>query len=97
LLFCSAIITASAAAADYPTTVNSLGPVGYYRLSETTPNVSNIASNSGTIGALGNGFYVNDNGALHPQPGIVPGSQNGAIASLLNSTSGLLTRLCKCR
>jgi len=77
LLTLAAIVPARA---DYPTTVNSLGPVMYYRLGETTPNVSNIASNSGTIGALGSGFYINDNGSFHMRPGIVPGSQNGAIA-----------------
>ncbi len=73
--------------ADYVSTVNSLGPVMYYRLSETTPNVSDIAINSGTIGALGNGFYINDDGSLHRNPGIVPGSQNGALAA--NATAPL--------
>jgi hypothetical protein len=77
------LCAASPARADYPGTVLSLNPAGYYRLSETTPNVSDTAINSGTIGALGNGFYINDGGATHPVPSIVPGSQNGAMAAYM--------------
>lgn len=74
--FCAASPTR---AADYPTTVLSLNPGGYYRLSETTPNVTDNAINTGTIGALGNGFYINS--PAHPLPSIVPGSHNGALAA----------------
>lgn len=79
LLLTAMISAAAVQAADYPTTVAGLHPVGYYRLGETTPNISNIASNSGTIGALGGGVYINDDGSLHPFAQIAPGTGNGSI------------------
>jgi len=78
LLLCAAIASTAVCSADYPTTVAGLNPVGYYRLSETTPNISNLASNSGTIGTLGDGFYVNDDGSSHPNIGLLPGSLDGS-------------------
>jgi len=53
-----------AQAADYPTTVQSFNPVGYWRLNETTPVPPNTATNSGTLKAAANGDY--QAGALHP-------------------------------
>ena len=62
-------------AADYPTTVSTFNPVAYYRLSEAVAVNSNIASNSGTAGAIGNGYYVGDPGtsgtAMHPTNGVL--------------------------
>jgi hypothetical protein len=48
--------------ADYPSTVLSQGPVGYWRFSETTPvaNLSTIATNLGVLGVGGNGAYNGD-------------------------------------
>ncbi|MGA2866866.1 MAG: LamG-like jellyroll fold domain-containing protein [Verrucomicrobiota bacterium] len=68
LLLSAVMIATSAAAANYVSTVTGLNPVGYYRLGETTPVPANIATNSGTAGAIGNGFYVNDNplAPMHP-------------------------------
>ena len=53
---------ASYAAADYPTTVLSQGPVGYWRLNETTPvvQVSDVANNRGSLGTAENGVYGGD-------------------------------------
>jgi hypothetical protein len=76
------------AKADYPSTVTGLGPVLYYRLSETTPINSNIASNSGTAGAIGNGYYVGDPGtaavspayAMHPTNGVLLGGTGDSAA-----------------
>src|SRR5262245_2307507 len=57
LLAC--FVFSTTASADYPGTVLSQGPVGYYRLNETTPvvNVSNIATNRGQLGSVQNGTY----------------------------------------
>src|SRR5579862_1364053 len=46
--------------ADYPTTVLSQGPVGYWRLNETTlpPVLPILATNVGSAGASGNGTYI---------------------------------------
>jgi hypothetical protein len=50
------------ALADYPGTVLSQDPVGYWRFSETTPvvNVVDVATNLGTLGATRNGVYQGD-------------------------------------
>ena len=51
-----AAITQIAAAADFPTTVLSYNPVGYYRLSETAVvPAANTVANSGSTGVLGTG------------------------------------------
>ncbi len=87
LLFCAAIITASAAMADYVSTVNSLGPVAYYRLSETNPVPANLFSNLGTAGAVGNGYYLNDtNGPATPAHPITPGplATGSGVAAAIN-------------
>jgi hypothetical protein len=49
-----------AARADYKSTVLSQGPVGYWRLNETTPPpvLPILATNAGSVGASGNGEYL---------------------------------------
>jgi hypothetical protein len=62
--------TGSAVGADYPGTVLSFSPAGYWRLSETTAvPVASIAKNSGSLAAAADGYAVLDvtNGA----PGVV--------------------------
>ena len=78
LITVSILAAASGLAADYPTTVTSLGPVGYYRLGEMTPVAGNIASNSGTAGPIGNGFYVRDVDPLAPMHPVSPGALVGS-------------------
>src|SRR5258708_32493547 len=64
LLYASATLLASFVAttfalADYPGTVLSQGPAGYWRFSETAPGVSisTAAPNSGSLGATRKGGY----------------------------------------
>src|ERR1700744_5115258 len=62
LLTLLSVITASLAVttarADYSNTVVSLNPVAYWPLNETTqPPAAYIATNSGSLGAAGNGYY----------------------------------------
>ncbi len=45
------------ARADYPGTVLSQGPVGYWRLNETTQPQPNAAANLGSLGSSANGTY----------------------------------------
>lgn len=65
-------------AADYPSTVTALGPVGYYRLGETTPVRANKAINSGSAGALGDAYYLGDDDTYSIQgaPGLITGTSN---------------------
>lgn len=50
----------SSALADYPSEVLSLGPINYWRLNEAGPVPAPISAvNLGTLGAAGNGTYVN--------------------------------------
>ena len=72
----------STARADYASTVTSLAPVGYYRLGTTVPVPGNIASNSGTAGAIGNGFYVRED-PLTPIHGVT----NGALVATTNGAA----------
>ncbi len=49
----------SSVAADYPTTVSSYHPVGYWRLNGTNAvPVGDIATNSGSLGAQAQGAYI---------------------------------------
>ena len=51
--------------ADYSNTVMSFKPVGYWRMSETTPvPLPDVATNRGTLGQVATGYYVS--GAVHP-------------------------------
>jgi hypothetical protein len=73
----AAILTIPAARADYPSTVLSLGPVAYYRLNETTPVPADTATNLGTAGVTGTGFYINS--PAHQSPGALVGSTDTAV------------------
>lgn len=60
-------------AQDFPTKLETLGPINYWRLNETTPSPAiNTVSNQGSAGAVGTGYVVD--GALTGQPGIVGNS-----------------------
>ncbi len=64
--------------ADYPTTVLSQGPLGYWRLSETTrPSAPQPAVNIGNLGTAGNGQYLYD--ATRGEPGAIVGSSDPSV------------------
>jgi len=67
LAACSALSSIRPARADYASAVTALNPVLYYRLNETVPVPSDIATNVGTLGASENGIYLA--GANHPASG----------------------------
>src|SRR5215469_5581594 len=75
LVTCAALVLlrAVSAHADYQTTVLNQGPVGYWRLNETTPPLpyTIMATNIGSVGAAGNGTYVD------AQRGQTPGALDG--------------------
>jgi hypothetical protein len=73
------VVSVGAARADYQSTVLSQGPVGYWRLNETThPSAATVlATNIGASGARGNGTYIAAERALKP----------GAIAAEPNDTA----------
>jgi hypothetical protein len=82
-----------ASAADYPSTVLSQGPVGYWRLNETVQPTQPpfIAANSGTVGAGGNGEYRDVvRGAL---PGAIVSEPGNAAAKFLGLTDGNRVRI----
>src|SRR5262245_60397464 len=56
-----ALCSMHALASDYPTTVQSFSPLGYWRLDETAsaPAVNKVA-NSGSLGSTGDGILVLD-------------------------------------
>jgi hypothetical protein len=62
---------------DYQSTVVSQGPVGYWRLNETTQpgtNAPTTAANVGSLGATGNGTYEGPQGLLRGFPGALANS-----------------------
>lgn len=67
--------TTTVAWADYPATVLSQDPVGYWRFGETAPvlNLSATATNRGTLGATRNGTYEGDL-ASRGADGVIPGN-----------------------
>src|ERR1051326_3394372 len=74
------------ASADYSSTVLSQGPVGYWRLNETTapPVPLTTATNSGNIGTPANGVYTNGaikgvGGALVGEPANKAAAFNGFV------------------
>jgi len=69
----ASVVTAQAA--DYPSTVTSLGAVGYYRLNEATAVPGNRAINQGSAGPIGDAYYVNDSVSTP-----MHGSTAGALA-----------------
>ena len=85
-----AVLLAAGAAwtarADYPSTVISQGPVGYWQLNETTQPPSNVAAvNSGSLGATANGTF---NG--YPLRGLT-GPFSGSLAVQLDGSSQSVT------
>ena len=73
------------ARADYSSTVNSFGPVGYWPLNETNAPPSNVATNLGTLGATGNGAY--GGGITNGIAGALVGSSDTAAS--FSGTGGL--------
>jgi hypothetical protein len=59
-------------AANYPTTVQSFNPLGYWRLSESvSPPAANLVVNSGTLGAAANGYPYPGTDLVNGQPGVI--------------------------
>jgi hypothetical protein len=80
-----AALLTTRAMADYSNTVMSLSPLGYWRLNETNLPPADVATNSGTLGASANGYYVA--GATHPVPGaLVNGTGTAATFPGTNSS-----------
>ena len=80
------------ALADYPSTVLSQGPVGYWRLNETTPPPAPpiLATNIGSVGAAGDGLYSNANRGVQPGA-IVSEPTEGAVG--FNGIAGSTNRV----
>ncbi len=75
------------AATSYQTTVLSDSPLAYYRLGETS--LPDVAKNSGSLGAVGNGTYRHDNAnqtTVHRVTGALTG--NGNAAASFQSSDG---------
>jgi hypothetical protein len=72
----SATLTVLVPGAPYPAAVASQLPLVYYRFSETGPLAYDSATNSGSLGAAGQGLYLL--GAAHPVPGALAGSSETA-------------------
>ena len=67
--------------ADYPSTVLSQGPVGYWRLNESAPPPPpQPAANLGSLGTTGNGNYLYD--ATPGEPGAFAGVTNTSVRFL---------------
>jgi hypothetical protein len=76
------------ARADYTNTVLNLSPIVYYRLNETVqPPAADVATNSGTGGARGNGYYYN------VRPGVDPtaNATHGVPGALIGGTDTAVT------
>lgn len=75
LIIAGLLATLTSALADYQSTIQSQSPVGYWRLNDSVSAPAPIlATNLGSLGALGNAEYRNDitlgaSGALPSQPG----------------------------
>src|SRR5437667_1195639 len=86
ILLAAALMLASAIVqgADYPTTVLSLNPVGYWRLSESvSPPPANIVANAGSLGAAANGYAYPGTALAQGVPGVV-----GNSITFSNNTAG---------
>jgi hypothetical protein len=89
-----ALWAGQSARADYASTVLALNPAAYWKLNETAPTpMADVATNLGTLGALGNGYYlglggtnlvVRDNTTYGPAPGVF---DNDASAVFNGSSS----------
>src|SRR6266568_8505166 len=83
LVFCSVAIffaNLNQARADYQSAVLAKSPVGYWRLNDAVVAPANVlATNIGSLGAVGNGTFEND--LLAGAPGALPAqaSTNTAI------------------
>src|SRR5438309_358996 len=67
-----------AAGADFPVTILSQGPVGYWRLNETTqPPPPRPAADIGTLGTTGDGQYLF--GPRRGEPGALTGSSATSV------------------
>lgn len=77
------------ALADYPSTVLSQGPVGYWRLNETTPPPAPpiLATNIGSVGPVGDGVYTNAIRGV--PPGAIVSEPNGAAVGFSGVSSSL--------
>src|SRR6516225_7095455 len=74
---------ALAKASDYPTTVLSFNPVGYWRLSESvSPPAANIIINYGTFGAAGNA-YPQPYGNVDPANSMIMGAPGLISTSII--------------
>jgi hypothetical protein len=63
------LVVLTTRAADFPTTIQSLNPLVYYRFNETTASPAPpVATNSSPLGSLGTGYLVN---ATPGEPGMV--------------------------
>lgn len=79
VIACAALSTTRPARADYSSTVMGFNPVAYYRLNETASvPAMDRATNRGTTGAAGTGYYINS--PLHEQPGALVASGDTAVA-----------------
>src|SRR5437764_12099502 len=91
-LFCAVIslslaLAPEGARASYQSTVLSQGPVGFWRLNETTPPLTTtvLATNIGTVGAPGNGTFIS------AQRGLKPGALAGDTSNAAIGFAGLDT------
>jgi hypothetical protein len=78
---------ALSARADYPSTVVSQGPVGYWRLNETAQPQPPItaAANLGTLGATDNGTYEGDQSFFRGFPGALASSDQAVQVNVAAS------------
>src|SRR5882672_5083646 len=82
----AALLCTVAQAADYPTTVQSFNPVGYWRLSETAVvPPANILVNSGSLGAAANG-YPTPYGITDPSSALIQ-AQPGVVGTAISFTN----------
>lgn len=74
--------------ADFPTSLETFSPVGYWRLEESVAAPQNLAINSGSAGAIGNGNYLNEAspGAVHPGAGALVGSSDSGATFTAGGT-----------
>lgn len=88
LLACAMLALSAkiAVSADYQSTVLSQGPVGYWRLNETTqPQSGVVANNSGSLGSSENGAYIG-----FPTRGL-PGPFAGSLALGLDGSASYVS------
>jgi hypothetical protein len=72
-----ALMFVASARADYASTVLADSPVAYYQLNDSTPWTPNVATNSGSLGAAGNGVSFAQ--ATYQVPGAIVGDSDTAM------------------